>query len=193
MEEQLNRIEQKLDKLLQALDDGTLNTHTNETADNVKGIKSSKGEKKGKKDTRSIGDVEKVDDVKKKTRRSMISDNLYTKDNSKFIENCLTCHSLSADLKFLQMFYLEPGLYSVQKCSSNSVKYWLEGNWNKDILSEYTKTVMCKNMINAYLNINQFDKYENNMEVFFENQTHINKLKTPKYQASLMQQFMKLL
>lgn len=192
MEEQLNRIEQKLDKLLQALEDGTLNTHTDNTDGNGKGIKSSKGCKKGKKDTGS-GDVEEVDDVEEKTIRDMKSDNLYTKENSKFIENCLTSHSVSADLKFLQKFYLKPGFHSVQKCSSNSVKYWLEGNWNKDILSEYTKTVMCKNMINAYLNVNQFDKYENNMEVFLENQTHINKLKTPKYQASLIQQFMKLL
>lgn len=198
MEKQLNRIEQKLDKLLQALNDGIFSTHIvkKDDDDDVNIVKNSKEEKKinkGKKGSKNIEEITDVEKTEDKKRRDMKSDNLYTKENSKFIENCLTSHSVSADLKFLQKFYLTPGLHSVQKHSSNSVKYWLDGSWNKDILSEYSKTVMCKNMINAYLNINQFDKYENNMDIFLENQTHINKLKSLKYQANLMQQFMKLL
>lgn len=138
--------------------------------------------------------VEGVDDLEGGGEpREVKLEGLYSLEDDKLIENCLIEKSVNSDLKLIAKYYFPGGNRSITKCSGNSVKYWLGGKWNKDVLGEYTKTVLCKNLISCYLKVNSFERYENHMDRFIENQAHIKKLGTPKYQTSLMAAVMKLL
>lgn len=168
MEKRLEQIEIKIDKILELLQTGPLSC--------VKGV----------------GEVN-CDEESQKEPREVKMETLYSLDDDKLIESCLIGKSAATDLKLIKKYYFPLDRYSITKCGSNSVKYWLGGKWNKDVLGEYTKTVLCKNLINCYLKVNSFERYENNMDRFIENQAHIKKLGTPKYQGSLMGAVMKLL
>lgn len=165
MEKQLEQIQAKLDLILELLNKTQLRLDESEI------------------------DIEETS----KDPREVKLEALYSLDDDKFIEDCLIGKSIAADVTLLQRYYLPADRHSIVKCSNNSVKYWLAGKWNKDIMSEYTKTILCKNLINCYLKVNSFERYENNMDRFIENQAYIKKLRTPKHQGNLMIAVMKLL
>jgi hypothetical protein len=165
MEKRLKQIETKIDKILELLQTGQF-----------------KGVEGGDSDGDELKDP-----------REVKMEGLYSLEHDKLIESCLIGKSIGTDLKLIKKYYFPLDRVSITKCGSNSVKYWLGGKWNKDILGEYTKTVLCKNLISCYLKVNSFERYENNMDNFIENQAHIKKLGTPKYQTNLMGAVMKLL
>jgi hypothetical protein len=135
----------------------------------------------------------KVKDEVKKTRE-LKQENLLLNEldnNLKFVENCLISKSIISDIKLIKKFYLDNEKPSIEKSGKNGIRYWLAGCWNNDILNEYTKTVLCKNLITTYLFVNSFERYENNMDQFMENQDYIKKLRTPKYQNMIIQQLIK--
>lgn len=169
MEKRLEQIESKIDTILKLLQTGKVSC--------IKGV----------------GGSEESNEEKIKEPREVKMETLYSLKDDKLIEGCLIGKSVNTDLKLLKKYYLTIDRASITKCGSSSVKYWLGGKWNKDVLGEYTKTVLCKNLINCYLKVNSFERYENNMDRFIENQAHIKKLGTPKYQGSLMAVVMKLL
>lgn len=169
MDERLKQIEIKIDKILEILQ--------------TCGLREA-----------GVGEVVEVEEVKvPQTVREVKQEGLYSLEDDKLIESCLVGKSISSDLKLIRKYYFPLDKVSITKCGTNSVKYWLGKKWYKDVLGEYTKTVLCKNLISCYLKVNSFERYENNMDHFIENQAHIQKLKTPKYQGMLMQQVMKLL
>lgn len=126
-----------------------------------------------------------------KEPREVKLETLFSLDDDKFIESCLIKRSIDYDLKLIKKYYFPSDRYSIIKCKNQSIKYWLDGKWNKDILGEYTKSVLCKNLINCYLKINTYERYENNIDNFIENQTYIKKLGTLKYQNNLIKVIIK--
>ena len=113
-----------------------------------------------------------------------------------FIQDCLHKQSIQSDLKIFKKVYIENipcGYYSIRNIKKK-YQYWLNGIMNDDDDNgTYIKDTISKNIYNCYLNINNYDNYNEDIDQFVKNQEYILNLNEQKYKDKLFSQIIKII
>ena len=103
------------------------------------------------------------------------------------IRRCIKYGSSRGDMLLIKHWYLDKSKRQPFRCiNRNRWEYWCNGTWNIDIDGEYLKEVIAKNIQNCYLRINRIDYYDDNFDMFLENQKHIHELSDSKYRKRML-------
>lgn len=116
--------------------------------------------------------------------------------NELFLKDCLNLCSLQGDLRIFKKMYIDDvskEFYPIRHIKKK-IQYWLDNHMNDDdVNGTYVKNIIIKNIEDCYLSINIFDNYENNIDQFFKNQEHINKLSEEKYKDKLLNKIISII
>ena len=110
------------------------------------------------------------------------------------VKKCLHYHTLKEDLKLFKMIYLDdiPKSYYSIRNIKNNYQYWLNGGMiNDDDKGSYIKDTIVHNLSHLYLEINTFEDYEDDMELFIKNQDYILNMSNTKYKNKLFKEILK--
>lgn len=135
----------------------------------------------------SSSDDDEDDYVKKK--ESKIREVKLEKINipTEFIKRCIKYNSMQGDMLIFKHWYLdkseEPPIRNINR---QRWDFYCNGTWNMDIEGEYIKDVICKNIQKAYMSVNTIDYFEDDFDVFIDNQKHIMELSDPKYKKRVL-------
>jgi len=104
-----------------------------------------------------------------------------------FIRRCIKYGSIRGDILLIKYWYLDKSEQPpIRNISRTRWDFWCNGTWNVDIEGEYIKDVIAKNIQKAYLSVNTIDYYEDDFDLFLDNQKHIQELSDPKYKRKLL-------
>lgn len=104
-----------------------------------------------------------------------------------FIRRCIKYGSIRGDILLIKYWYLDKSEQPpIRNISRTRWDFWCNGTWNVDIEGEYIKDVIAKNIQKAYLSVNTIDYYEDDFDLFLDNQKHIQELSDPKYRRKLL-------
>lgn len=104
-----------------------------------------------------------------------------------FIRRCIKYGSIRGDILLIKYWYLDKSEQPpIRNISRNRWDFWCNGTWNIDIEGEYIKDVIAKNIQKAYMSVNTIDYYDDNFDIFLDNQKHIQELSDPKYKRKLL-------
>ena len=79
-------------------------------------------------------------------------------------------------------------------CKKNNFQYWLDGAMrNDDENANYIKNTIVSNISQFYLQINNFEDYEEDMDLFLKNQEYILNMSSVKYKTKLIKEILKLI
>jgi len=113
-----------------------------------------------------------------------------------FIKKCLHAQSLSSDLKIFKKIYIDNipcGYYSIRNIKKK-YQYWLNDKMNDDDDDgTYIKNTIVSNIYNAYLKINNYDNYADDIDQFVKNQEYILSLNEQKYKDKLFNHIIKII
>ena len=113
-----------------------------------------------------------------------------------FIKKCLHAQSISSDLKIFKKNYIDNipcGYYSIRNIKKK-YQYWLNDKMNDDDDDgTYIKNTIVSNIYNAYLKINNYDNYADDIDQFVKNQEYILSLNEQKYKDKLFNHIIKII
>ena len=75
-------------------------------------------------------------------------------------------------------------LYPIRCKNNKKLEYWENNIWNSDI--KKLQDILSKNIQTCYLLVNNFNNYNNNIDVFMKNQNYILGLSDNKYKDKLI-------
>lgn len=104
-----------------------------------------------------------------------------------FIKRCIKYGSIRGDILLIKYWYLDKSEQPpIRYVNRTRWEFWCNNTWNIDIEGEYIKDVIAKNIQKAYLSVNIIDYYEDDFDLFLDNQKHIQELSDPKYKKKLL-------
>jgi hypothetical protein len=107
-----------------------------------------------------------------------------------FVQKCLEMNNITGDMKMFQKMYLEG--VSREFIPIRHIKkiyqYWLNGHMNDDMGGQYIKNTVSRNIEILYMKANIYDRYEDRIEKFMNNQEHIGKFSDEKYKDKILLQ-----
>ena len=113
-----------------------------------------------------------------------------------FIKKCLHAQSISSDLKIFKKIYIDNipcGYYSIRNIKKK-YQYWLNDKMNDDDDDgNYIKNTIVSNIYNAYLKINNYDNYADDIDQFVKNQEYILSINEQKYKDKLFNHIIKII
>jgi len=113
-----------------------------------------------------------------------------------FIKKCLHSQSISSDLKIFKKIYIDNvpcGYYSIRNIKKK-YQYWLNDKMNDDDDNgSYIKNTIVSNIYNAYLKINNYDNYADDIDQFVKNQEYILSINEQKYKDKLFNHIIKII
>lgn len=143
----------------------------------INSIKKEKSPKSKGNDSSSDSSSQKIVEIK--------SDKL--KIPEEFIRRCIKYGSIRGDMLLIKYWYLDKSEQPpFRNISRNRWDFWCNNSWNIDIEGEYIKDVIAKNIQRAYMSVNTIDYYEDDFDMFLDNQKHIQELSDPKYKRKLL-------
>jgi hypothetical protein len=106
-----------------------------------------------------------------------------------FVIKCLEMGCMAGDIKLFRKMYVDD--ISKEFIPIRHVKkryqYWYQGRMvDDDTLGSYIKNTVVKNIENLYLKVNTYERYENNLDRFMQNQDYISKLRDEKYKITIL-------
>ena len=114
----------------------------------------------------------------------------------KIVRKCLHQHSLKSDLKLFKIKYIDDipkTCYSIRNIRNN-FQYWLNGAMiDDDENANYIKNTLVSNISNLYLQINNLEDYEDDIDLFLKNQEYILNMSTQKYKTRLIKEILKII
>ena len=134
----------------------------------------------------SIDDYQYFKEIKKE--KIMIDEDI--------ILNYLHQHNIKADLSLFKLIYIN----NTQKCYypirniKNHYQYWLNNKMNDDDpQGNYIKNTIVNNLQNLYLELNLYENYEDNTDLFLKNQEYIMNMNSDKYKDKLFKLILKII
>ena len=114
----------------------------------------------------------------------------------KIVKKCLHEHCLKSDLILFKLKYIDEipkTCYSIRNIKNN-FQYWLNGSMhNDDENTNYIKNTIVSNISHLYLQINNFEDYEDDMDLFLKNQEYILNMSSVKYKNRLIKDILKII
>ena len=114
----------------------------------------------------------------------------------KIVKKCLHEHCLKSDLILFKLKYIDEipkTCYSIRNIKNN-FQYWLNGAMhNDDENTNYIKNTIVSNISHLYLQINNFEDYEDDMDLFLKNQEYILNMSSVKYKNRLIKDILKII
>ena len=116
-------------------------------------------------------------------------------DNN-FVKKCLESHNINSDLKIFKKIYIDDipsSSYSIRTIKDN-YQYWLNNKMNDDDENgTYIKDIIIHNISNIYLEVNNFDDYLEDNDLFIKNQEYILNMSKQKYKDRLFNNILKII
>jgi hypothetical protein len=113
-----------------------------------------------------------------------------------FVKNNLHNHNMSSDMKLFKKIYIsefQQTDYSIRHINGN-YQYWLNGKMNNDDENaNYIKDTVITNISNIYLDINLYDNYKEDMDLFLKNQEYILDMNKQKYKDKFFKNILKII
>ncbi len=106
-----------------------------------------------------------------------------------FVIKCLEMGCMAGDIKLFRKMYVDdiPKEYIPIRHVKKRYQYWYQGRMvDDDTLGSYIKNTVVKNIESLYLKVNTYERYENNLDRFIQNQDYISKLKDEKYKITML-------
>ena len=113
-----------------------------------------------------------------------------------FVKKCLESHNLNSDLKIFKKIYIDdiPKSYYPIRHMKGNYSYWLNDKMNiDDENGNYIKEILVTNISNIYLNVNSFENYVNDNDLFIKNQEYIVNMSKQKYKDKLFKNILKII
>lgn len=110
--------------------------------------------------------------------------------DNEFVKKCMEINSIQGDIKMFHKMYLEGvsrDFYPIRQVK-RMFQYWLNGHMHDDAGGCYIKNTIARNIEMLYMKLNVYEKYEDKVDKFMNNQEHICKLSDEKYKDKLLQQ-----
>jgi hypothetical protein len=110
--------------------------------------------------------------------------------DNEFVKKCMEINSIQGDIKMFHKMYLEGvsrEFYPIRQVKK-MFQYWLNGHMHDDAGGFYIKNTIARNIEMLYMKLNVYEKYEDKVDKFMNNQEHICKLSDEKYKDKLLQQ-----
>lgn len=114
----------------------------------------------------------------------------------KFIQLNLHQHNINSDIKIFKKIYIDeiPKSYYPIRYIKNNYQYWLNDKMNLDDENgSYIKETVITNIINIYLNINSYENYIDNNDLFLKNQEYIINMSKQKYKDKFFKNILKII
>jgi hypothetical protein len=100
-----------------------------------------------------------------------------------FVIKCLEMNCMAGDIKLFRKMYVDDiskELIPIRHVRK-SYQYWFDGRMvDDDSTGGYIKNTIIKNIESLYMKVNTYERYENNLDKFIQNQDYICKLKDEK-------------
>ena len=113
-----------------------------------------------------------------------------------FVKKCLESHNINSDLKIFKKIYIDDipsSSYSIRTIKDN-YQYWLNNKMNDDDENgTYIKDIIIHNISNIYLEVNNFDDYLEDNDLFIKNQEYILNMSKQKYKDRLFNNILKII
>lgn len=116
--------------------------------------------------------------------------------DEQFVKKCLESHNLSSDLKVFKKIYIDdkPNSYYPIRHIKGNYTYWLNDKMNiDDENGSYIKETIITNLSNIYLNVNSFENYTDDNDLFIKNQEYIVNMSKQKYKDKLFKNILKII
>ena len=113
-----------------------------------------------------------------------------------FVKKCLESHNLNSDLKIFKKIYIDeiPKSYYPIRHMKGNYSYWLNNKMNiDDENGNYIKETIITNISNIYLNVNSYENYINDNDLFIKNQEYIVNMSKSKYKDKLFKNILKII
>ena len=113
-----------------------------------------------------------------------------------FVKLNLHNHNMTSDMKIFKKIYINDIAqtdYSIRHINGN-YQYWLNGKMNNDDENaSYIKDTIITNISNIYLDLNLYDNYKDDTELFLKNQEYILNMSKPKYKDKFFKNILKII
>lgn len=116
--------------------------------------------------------------------------------DEEFVKSCLDMNNIDGDLMLFKKMYIDdiPKEYYPIRHIKKKLQYWLNNHMNDDDSNgTYIKNTIIKNIENAYLGVNNYDKYINDIDQFMKNQEYISKLNVQKNKDKFLTKIVKII
>lgn len=166
-----------------------LQTDMKDMKSELNSIKKKKSSGKSGSSTSSGSSSDDEEEYVKKKKEPKIREVKLEKINIpvEFVKRCIKYNSMQGDMLIFKHWYLdkseEPPIRNINR---QRWDFYCNGTWNMDIEGEYIKDVICKNIQKAYMSVNTIDYFEDDFDVFIDNQKHIMELSDPKYKKRVL-------
>jgi len=116
--------------------------------------------------------------------------------DEEIILNNLHQHNIKSDINLFKLIYIDnsPKCYYPIRNIKNHYQYWLNNKMNDDDqYGSYIKNTIVNNLQNLYLELNIYENYENNTDLFLKNQEYIMNMSSEKYKDKLLKLILKII
>lgn len=105
-----------------------------------------------------------------------------------YIKKCLNDGSIDSDIKIFKKMYIEnvPKEFYPIRNIRKKLQYWNNGHMNDDITGNYIKDTIVGNIEKCYMAVNNYNEYQDNVELFIRNQEYINRMSEQKYKERFL-------
>jgi hypothetical protein len=103
---------------------------------------------------------------------------------------------MASDMKIFKKIYINDIAqtdYPIRHINGN-YQYWLNGKMNNDDENgSYIKDTIITNISNIYLNVNLYDNYKDETDLFLKNQEYILDMNKQKYKDKFFKNILKII